>query len=92
MGVLIHQPHYELRNVMKEIVRCSRRLILCGEYYAAEDVELPYRGERGALFKRDFGGRFLDWFPQLREIDRGFLSKADGPWDDLTYWVLEKTE
>jgi pseudaminic acid biosynthesis-associated methylase len=91
MGVLIHQPTDELRNVMAEIVRCSSRLILCGEYYADEDVEVPYRGERGALFKRDFGGRYLDWFPALREVDRGFLSKDDGPWDDLTYWVLEKS-
>jgi pseudaminic acid biosynthesis-associated methylase len=90
MGVLIHQPTDELRKVMAEIVRCSSRLVLCGEYYSAEDEEVPYRGERGALFKRDYGGLYLEWFRELRELDRGFLSKADGPWDDLTYWVLEK--
>src|SRR5262245_40862950 len=86
MGVLIHQPTDELWNVMAEIVRCSSRLILCGEYYSEKDIEVPYRGESGALFKRDFGGRYLECFPELRELERGFLSKADGPWDDLTYW------
>jgi pseudaminic acid biosynthesis-associated methylase len=92
MGVLIHQAEDELRNVMAEIVRCSSRLILCGEYYSGDDVEVPYRGESGALFKRDFGGRYLGWFPQLREVERGFLPRAEGPWDDLTYWVFEKGE
>ena len=89
-GVLIHQPPEELDAVIDEIVRCSRRYVLCGEYYAPEQEEVPYRGERGALFKLDFGARYLERHPELELIDERFLSRDDGPWDDLTVWTFEK--
>ena len=89
-GVLIHQPPAELEAVMREIVRCSRRYVLCGEYHAAEPEEVPYHGERGALFKRDFGGRYRELFPELRLVDERFLPASEGVWDDLTVWTFEK--
>lgn len=55
---------------------------------APDTVDVPYRGEEGALFKRDYGRLFTEWFPQLRLRDKGFLSRAEG-WDDVTWWVLE---
>jgi pseudaminic acid biosynthesis-associated methylase len=90
MGVLIHQPPEHLDEVMAETVRCSSRYVLCGEYYAEELTELPYRGQQGALFKLDFGARYRELFPHLRLIDTGFLSRSAGVWDDVTYWVFEK--
>ena len=36
---------------MDEIVRCSRRYVLCGEYRADDLEEVPYRGQEGALFR-----------------------------------------
>lgn len=90
MGVLIHQPIDSLPLVMSEIVRCSRRYVLCGEYYADAITEVPYRGHAGALFKRDFGGLYQTLFPELVLRDKGFLSKDDG-WDDVTWWLFEKT-
>jgi pseudaminic acid biosynthesis-associated methylase len=90
MGVLIHQSPEDLDQVMAEIVRCSSRYVLCGEYYAEELTEVPYRGQHGALFKMDFGARYSDLFPQLRLVDRGFLPRAEGVWDDVTYWIFEK--
>lgn len=90
MGVLIHQPEESLRQVMAEMVRCSTRWILCGEYHASETVDIRYRGEEGALFKRDYGRLFTEWFPQLTIDDQGFLGRDDG-WDDVTWWVLAKT-
>jgi pseudaminic acid biosynthesis-associated methylase len=90
MGVLIHQSPQDLDQVMAEIVRCSSRYVFCGEYYAEEVTEVPYRGQDGALFKMDFGARYSDLFPQLRLVDRGFLPRAEGVWDDVTYWVFEK--
>src|SRR5829696_6316828 len=51
IGVLIHQDPAALPDFMREIVRCSARWILCGEYYADEPTEVPYRGHEGALFK-----------------------------------------
>jgi pseudaminic acid biosynthesis-associated methylase len=92
MGVLIHQAPEDLDRVMCEIVRCSSRYVLCGEYHADELTEVPYRGHDGALFKMDFGARYGDLFPQLRLVDRGFLPRSEGVWDDVTYWVFEKPQ
>ena len=91
-GVLIHQSPETLPLVMGELVRCSRRYVLCGEYYADTLTEVPYRGQEGALYKRDWGALYRALFPELREVDRGFL--ASGPessWDDVTWWLFERT-
>jgi pseudaminic acid biosynthesis-associated methylase len=88
-GVLIHQPESTLPLVRAELVRVSRRYVLCGEYYAPETVEVPYRGVSGALFKRDYGGIYRELFPELRLIDEGSLGRSEG-WDDVTWWLFEK--
>ena len=88
MGVLIRQPPAALEDIMREIIRCSRGYVLCGEYFSETPVEVPYRGQEGALFKRDFGGLYKQLAPDLQLVDDGFLS---GPaWDDVTYWVYAK--
>lgn len=89
MGVLIHQPDSTLPLVMSEIVRCSRRYVLCAEYHATETTEVPYRDQPGALFKRDYGRLYLELFPELRQVSTGFLGRDEG-WDDVTYWLFEK--
>ena len=89
-GVLIHQPPDELGRVIDEIVRCSRRYVLCGEYRADALEEVPYRGQEGALFRNDYGRLYEERFPSLRLIEEGFLARDDGPWDDLTFWVFER--
>jgi len=89
-GVLIHQPPEELGAVMDEIVRCSRRYVLCGEYHGDELAEVPYRGQEGALFRQDYGRLYQERFPSLRLIDRQFLSREGGVWDDVTVWVFEQ--
>lgn len=89
MGVLIHQPESTLPLVMSEIVRCSRRYVLCGEYFAEKTVEVPYRGQSGALFKRDYGRLYAELFPELQLRKQGFLGRDEG-WDEITFWVFEK--
>jgi spore coat polysaccharide biosynthesis protein SpsF len=89
-GVLIHQPGATLPLVMAEVVRVSRRFVLCGEYYAPQTIEVPYRGMHGALFKRDYGSLYGELFPELRLIDQGILGQAEG-WDDVTWWLFEKS-
>ena len=89
MGVLIHQPEATLPLVMAEVVRCSRRFVLCGEYFSETTVEVPYRGVSGALFKRDYGRLYQELFPELRQVKTGFLGRDDG-WDDVTWWLFEK--
>ncbi|MGB8951787.1 MAG: pseudaminic acid biosynthesis-associated methylase [Candidatus Aminicenantales bacterium] len=89
IGVLIHQPESTLPLVMAEIVRCSRRYVLCGEYFAEQTIEVPYRNQSGALFKRNYGRIYQELFPELRLIQRSFLGRDEG-WDDVTYWMFEK--
>jgi pseudaminic acid biosynthesis-associated methylase len=89
-GVLIHQPESTLALVMGEVVRVSRRFVLCGEYFAPKTIEVPYRGMQGALFKRDYGSLYRELFPELRLIDEGSLGQAEG-WDDITWWLFEKS-
>jgi pseudaminic acid biosynthesis-associated methylase len=88
-GVLIHQPTATLPRVMGEVVRTARRYVLAIEYYAAETEEIPYRGQQGALFRRDYGRLYLEAFPELRLADQGTLSREAG-WDDVTWWLLER--
>lgn len=88
MGVLIHTPPEDLRQVMSEIVRCSRRYVLCGEYWAPHEEVIPYRGEERALFRRDYGDLYQTYFPDLTLRDSGFLSGA--PWDDISWWLFDR--
>lgn len=88
MGVLIHQPESTLPLVMSEMVRTSRKWVLCGEYFAESTEEVGYRGHEGALFRRDYGRLFTELFPQLSLHSSGFLGKNAG-WDDVTWWLFQ---
>lgn len=90
-GVLIHQPDSTLPIVMAEIVRCSRRYVLCIEYFAEETVEIPYRGQQRALFKRNYGRIYQEIFPELTLLEHGMLTREQG-WDDVTFWLFEKMQ
>jgi pseudaminic acid biosynthesis-associated methylase len=89
MGVLIHQPEESVRTVMSEMVRCSSRYVLTGEYFDDGTVEVPYRGIEGALFRRDYGALFLEVAPELTLADTGRLTAEQG-FDDVTWWLFEK--
>lgn len=90
-GVLIHQPHDTLLSVQREIVRCSRRWVLAIEYFDEATIEVPYRGEHGALFRRDYGRLYRESFPALVEREHGALSRDDG-WDDVHWWLFERRD
>jgi pseudaminic acid biosynthesis-associated methylase len=89
MGVLIHQPDDALAAVMDEMVRCSDRFVLAGEYHAAATTEVPYHGVRGALFKRDYGRLFRERHPSLELRREGFLDVEEG-FDRVTYQLFER--
>jgi pseudaminic acid biosynthesis-associated methylase len=91
MGVLIHVAPAALRPAMAEIVRCSSRYVLCGEYHADQPTEVPYRGQVGALFKRDYGALYLEVAPGLELVERGFLPFDETrAWDDITWWLFRQ--
>ena len=90
-GVLIHVPPDRLATVMREICRVSRRYVLCAEYFSRTPTEIPYRGEAGLLWKRDFGRTYLETCPELRPLSYGFLWEHEfSHFDDINWWMLSK--
>ncbi|MBM3559398.1 MAG: methyltransferase domain-containing protein [Alphaproteobacteria bacterium] len=90
-GVLIHIPEPHLQATMREIHRVSRRYVLCMEYFARNPETIRYRGHDDMLFKRDFGGLYLDLFPDLRIVADGFFWRRSTGADDLTWCLFEKS-
>jgi pseudaminic acid biosynthesis-associated methylase len=91
MGVLIHQPEESLTRVMSEMVRASCHYVFCAEYFDESTVEVPYRGQEGALFRRDYGGLFLELFPdELTLVRDGYLDTDKG-FDRNTWWLFERS-
>lgn len=89
-GVLIHIHPDNLLASCREIHRVSRRYIVCIEYFAQNPEEVAYRGHSSVLFKRDFGGFWLDHFSGLKVLGYGFVWKRVTGLDDLTWWAFEK--
>jgi pseudaminic acid biosynthesis-associated methylase len=89
-GVLIHVDPADHSRCCREIFRVSRSYVMCAEYFSTDPVEVVYRGEHGLLFKRDFGGLFLDTCPELELIDHGFLWQRATNAGDLTWWLFRK--
>ena len=90
-GVLIHIPPDRLADAMREIARVSRRFVLCSEYFSHVPVEVPYHGQQGLLWKRDFGRAYLETCADLRTRAYGFVWQTEFPhFDNLNWWVFEK--
>jgi len=91
-GLLIHIQPQKLVDVYRTMYAASRRYICLIEYYNPTPVEVPYRGEREKLFKRDFAGELLDAYPDLHLCTYGFQYHRDlcFPMDDATWFLIEK--
>lgn len=89
-GVLIHVAPNDLGKVVDEIVRVSRRYVLCNEYFSPNPEAVAYRGLEGYLFKRDFGRFYLERHPYLRVLDYGFMWKLLDAGDDSNWWLFAK--
>jgi pseudaminic acid biosynthesis-associated methylase len=88
-GVLIHQPEESLAKVIDEVVRCSARYVLWIEYFAPRTEEVPYHGEAGALFRRDYGRIYAELHPELRVVDGGY-GEREIDFDRATWQLLER--
>ncbi|MBN2122696.1 MAG: methyltransferase domain-containing protein [Deltaproteobacteria bacterium] len=91
-GVLIHVHPDDLLRLCSEVCRVARSCILCMEYFSPNPEGKAYRGRSGLLFKRDFGGFYLDHWPHLRLVDYGFLWKRVSFFDDVNWWLFRKEE
>lgn len=88
-GVLIHISPNELLDACQGIYDAAQRYIVCIEYFSADPEEKEYRGHAGKLWKRDFGGFWLDNF-DLEPLGYGFVWKRMTGLDDLTWWAFHK--
>ena len=91
-GVLIHIAPPDLPKAVDEIVRVAKRFVVCIEYFAAEPEERAYRGESGLLFKRDFGGFYMDRHPSLQLLDYGFFWRRATGIDDNVWQLFAKPD
>jgi len=90
-GVLIHVSPDDLEQACREIYRVARTYVVCIEYFSEAPRAIPYRGHDDMLFIRDFGGYYMDLFPDLKLLDYGFIwSRATGH-DSLTWQVFRKS-
>ena len=92
VGLLIHQPDETLGDVMDEIVRCSARFVICGEYHSDEPTSIRYRDLDGVLFKRDYGQLYVDRFDTLALRETLFLTTEEHGFDRVTMHVFERTD
>ncbi|MGD8332146.1 MAG: methyltransferase domain-containing protein [Desulfobacterales bacterium] len=90
-GVLIHITPDELQRATDEIVRVSKKYVLCIEYFSHKPESVAYRGKTDLLFKRDFGTFYLDTYPELNCCGYGFLWQREFlVFDNLTWWLFKK--
>lgn len=88
-GVLIHIAPQNVRKIMEEIHRCSKKYIWGFEYYASEYTEILYRGKTNMLWKADFCKMYQDYFPGLTLIKEKKVKYLDSDNQDSMF-LLEK--
>ena len=87
-GVLIHIAPDDLSNVMDNIIAASREYVLAVEYADETEVEVPYRGHEGKLWRRPFGKLYEQ--KGLKIISSG-PAPADA-FDNCFFWLFTKGE
>jgi pseudaminic acid biosynthesis-associated methylase len=89
VGVLIHLRTPELITMLRKMYQSTFRYVFFAEYFSPYDVEVPYHGERGALFKRDFGKIFETLLPNaVTLVDSGQAGKDLG-FDNTHWWLYD---
>ncbi len=92
-GVLIHISPNDLRKATDEIVRISRRYVLCIEYFSHQPKTIKYQGKNNLLFKMDYGAFYLDNYSNLKCIDFGFFWQRElKVFDNLNWWLFIKVD
>ena len=67
-GLLIHIAPRDIKKVMSEIYRCTKKYIWGLEYYSAKYVEINYREHNNLLWKADFSKLYRDTFTDLEMV------------------------
>ena len=69
-GVLIHISPDDVKDVMKEIYRTSKKYIWGLEYFSEEYKAINYRYNEDYLWKGNFAQIYLDTFPGLKLVKK----------------------
>ncbi|MBT4768909.1 MAG: methyltransferase domain-containing protein [Rhodospirillaceae bacterium] len=88
--VLIHVPDDSLDDSYREIHRVAKKYILSLEYFSPTPATVSYHGHDDMLFKRDYGGLWLDGFADLQLVADGFFWKRTTGFDDVNWWLFRK--
>ena len=91
-GVMIHLNPEMLPGVYRKLAECSSRYVLIAEYYSRRPEEVVYRGHTARLWRRDFGGEFMDACPEFECVDYGFSYHRcpSEQQDDLTWFLFQR--
>jgi pseudaminic acid biosynthesis-associated methylase len=76
-GVLIHIHPDDLKTMMSEMVRVTKKYLWGFEYYAPQMTTIEYRGHRDRLWKNNFAEVYQTFFPKLK-----LLKEKQYPYQD----------
>ena len=86
-GVLIHIGPDEITHAMQMISMATRKYVLSIEYEDSTEVEVTYRGQSNALWRRPYGEMYGDL--GFSVVDSGNLTPEDG-FDNCKFWLMER--
>jgi pseudaminic acid biosynthesis-associated methylase len=84
-GVLIHIAPADLKDIMREMYRCSSKYLWGFEYFAEQVTEINYRGNYGFLWKADYCRMFREYFPELTQVKKDFYKYTTNSNQDCMY-------
>jgi pseudaminic acid biosynthesis-associated methylase len=88
-GVLIHIHPNDLKKVINEMYRVSKKFIWCFEYFSENCIEIEYRGNKNLLWKNHFLNLFLKEHPNLRILKEKKYKYLNSDNQDIAF-LLEK--
>jgi len=89
-GLLIHISPSDIKEVIREIYRCSKKYIWGFEYYSDRYEEVVYRGKKGLLWKANFPRLYLDLFKDIKSVKEKKIEYLNDSNIDIIF-LLEKS-
>ncbi len=90
-GLLIHISPSDIKKVMKEIYRCTKKYIWGLEYYSDSYTEIEYREKENMLWKANFPKLYLNLFSNLKLVKEKKLKYLNNKNIDIMF-LLKKSE
>jgi pseudaminic acid biosynthesis-associated methylase len=92
-GVLIHLNPDSLPETYRKMASSSQKYVMICEYFNPTPMAISYRGHENKLFKRDFGGEFLQENKDFIQVAEGFTSvRSPFPQDNLNWSLFSRVQ